>query len=88
MERSNVNAAWSAVVVALIGGPVMWALYRLDKRNTQQHGQSIEIIQEVQENVKDIKGDMRDVKADVRDLKSDVRDLQAPTKPARVKKVS
>lgn len=82
------TAAWSAVVVALVGGPVMWALYRLDKRNTQQHGQSIQIIQEVQENVKDIKGDMRDIKADVRDLKSDVRILQTPAKPARVKKAS
>ena len=88
MERSNVNAAWSAIVVAMIGGPVMWALYRLDKRNTQQHGQSIQIIQEVQENVKDIKGDIHDVKADVRDLKSDVRVLQGPAKTVRAKKAS
>lgn len=25
------------IVVALIGGPVMWLLHRLDKKNTVQH---------------------------------------------------
>lgn len=82
------NPAWSAVVVAVVGGPVMWALYRLDKRNTQQHGQSIQIIKEVQENVKDIKADIHDVKADLHSLKSDVRTLQGHVKTTRVKKAS
>jgi len=80
------NAAWSAVIVAVIGGPVMWLLYRLDKRNTEQHGQSIAIIQEVKQDVKDMKGDMHDVKADVRDLKSEVRRIDRATKPTRIKK--
>jgi cytochrome c-type biogenesis protein CcmH/NrfF len=26
------------VVVALIGGPMMWLLTRFDRRNTEQHG--------------------------------------------------
>lgn len=81
MERSDMSEAITAIVVAVIGGPVMWLLYRLDKRNTQQHGQSIAIIQEVQSNVRDMKGDMHDVKADVRDLKSDVRRLDSAIKP-------
>jgi hypothetical protein len=81
------NAAWSAVIVAVIGGPVMWLLYRLDKRNTEQHGQSIAIIQEVKNDVKDMKGDMHDVKADVRDLKSEVRRIDKAVKPpTRVRK--
>jgi archaellum component FlaC len=64
----------------------MWLLYRLDKRNTEQHGQSIAIIQEVKQDVKDMKGDMHDVKADVRDLKSEVRRIDRATKPTRIKK--
>ena len=84
------NAAWSAIIVALIGGPVMWVLYRLDKRNTHQHGQSMAVIQEVRNDVKDVKGDMHDVKADVRDLKSDVRRLDNTVnpKPKRVSKAA
>jgi hypothetical protein len=85
MERSDVNEAITAIVVAVIGGPVMWLLYRLDKRNTEQHGQSMAIIQEVKNDVKDVKGDMIDVKADVRDLKSDVRRLDAAAKPKVVR---
>jgi hypothetical protein len=85
MERPDVNEAITAIVVAVIGGPVMWLLYRLDKRNTEQHGQSMAIIQEVKNDVKDVKGDMIDVKADVRDLKSDVRRLDAAAKPKVVR---
>lgn len=77
VERSDVKEAVAAIVVAIIGGPVMWLLYRLDKRNTQQHGQSIAIIQEVRSDMKDVKSDLLDVKADVRDLKGDVRRLDA-----------
>lgn len=79
------NAAWSGIVAAVIAGPVMWLLYRLDKRNTQQHGQSMAIIQEVKSDVKDVKGDLLDVKADVRDLKSDVRRLDDVVKPKPVR---
>ena len=85
MERSNVNAAWAAVVVALISGPLMWVLYRFDRRNTQQHGEAVKIIQEVKCKVSDVQADVRDVKGDVRTLKSDVRLLQSKEKPMRVK---
>lgn len=34
--------SWLApVLVAVIGGPIMWLLARLDRRNTTQHGQSL-----------------------------------------------
>lgn len=85
MERTRMSFDWTAIVVAIVGGPVMWLLYRLDKRNTKQHGQSMAVIQEVKNDVKDVKGDMIDVKADVRDLKSDVRRLDAAAKPKVVR---
>lgn len=35
-------SAWFVpIIVALIAGPLMWMLHRLDRRNTQQHGDSI-----------------------------------------------
>jgi hypothetical protein len=80
-----VNAAWAAVVVAMISGPLMWVLYRFDKRNTQQHGEAVKIIQEVKCKVSDVQADVRDVKGDVRLLKSDVRLLQAKEEPMRAK---
>jgi hypothetical protein len=85
MERPVVSDMIAPIVVAVIGGPVMWLLYRLDKRNTEQHGQSMAIIQEVKNDVKDVKVDMIDVKADVRDLKSDVRRLDSAAKPKVVR---
>lgn len=49
------DAAWAVVVSALISGPLMWLLYRLDKRNTHQHGQAVDLIKSVKEDVKDVK---------------------------------
>ena len=65
------EAAIGAIVVALITGPLMWMLHRLDKRNTEQHGQSMTMLKEVQENMRDVKGDVRDVKDDMRTLRAD-----------------
>jgi hypothetical protein len=39
------SAAVAAVAVAVIGGPIMWLLRRLDRRNSEQHGQSIGILE-------------------------------------------
>lgn len=30
------------IVVALIGGPLMWILHKLDRNNTQQHNENLE----------------------------------------------
>lgn len=49
------NAAWSGIIVALISGPLMWFLYQLDKRNTKQHGDAVELIKSVKGDVKDVK---------------------------------
>ena len=56
----------TALAVALIGGPVMWLLARLDRRNTKQHGQSIDILERL-----DGKVDRLDGKVDRLDGKID-----------------
>lgn len=43
------EAVWVPVIVALIGGPIMWFLSRFDKRNTEQHGRSIELLTETRD---------------------------------------
>ena len=43
------------IAVALIGGPVMWFLSRFDKRNTEQHGQSIALLTEVRDDMKTVR---------------------------------
>jgi len=42
--------------VAIIGGPIMWLLARLDRRNTQQHGQSVDLLTRLDGKVDDIHG--------------------------------
>ncbi len=39
------------IVVALIGGPLMILFARFDKRNTQQHGENMKILQRVETKV-------------------------------------
>lgn len=36
------------VAVALIGGPVMWFLHRFDKRNTEQHGANMGVLERIE----------------------------------------
>jgi hypothetical protein len=50
-----VEAVWVPVVVALIGGPVMWALHRFDKRNTEQHGANMRVLGEIRDDVKTVR---------------------------------
>ena len=39
------------VVVALIGGPVMWFLTRFDRRNTEQHGENQKVLTRIENKV-------------------------------------
>jgi hypothetical protein len=48
-------AAYSAIIVALISGPIMWLLYRLEKKNTEQHGSAVELIKSVKKDVSEVK---------------------------------
>lgn len=60
------NSAYAAIVCALIGGPLMLLMRRFDRRNTQQHGQSVEILTRL-----DGKVDRLDAKVDRLDGKHD-----------------
>ena len=39
------------VAVALIGGPVMWFLHRFDRRNTEQHGANMGVLERIESKV-------------------------------------
>lgn len=54
------------IVVALIGGPVMWFIHRFDKRNTEQHGQNMKVLERIE-----TKQDRIDGKVDRLDEKVD-----------------
>jgi hypothetical protein len=43
-----VDAIWVPIVVAVIGGPLMWLLARFDRRNTEQHGENMRILKRVE----------------------------------------
>ena len=42
---------WVPVTVALIGGPLMWFLHRFDKRNTEQHGNNMGVLERIEKKV-------------------------------------
>jgi hypothetical protein len=46
-----VELIWVPVAVALIGGPVMWFLQRFDKRNTEQHGSNMKVLERIESKV-------------------------------------
>lgn len=48
------------VAVAVIGGPLMWMLHRLDRRNTEQHGESLRVLSRIDERVERIDGRLDD----------------------------
>jgi len=67
------------IVVALIGGPVMWFLSRFDKRNTAQHDNNMRIL-----NTLDIKAEQMNWKIDKIDDKIDKIDEKVDNIDSRV----
>jgi len=63
------------IVVAVIAGPLMWALRKLERNNTDQHAQSLGALSELRSDVREVAAEVREVKADVRDLRTDHRSL-------------
>ena len=51
---------WVPISVAAIGGPLMWLLQRLDRRNTEQHGENQRVLERIEEKVDDVKSDLSD----------------------------
>ena len=73
---SEIIMNWlSPIVVAMIGGPLMYFLRRLDRNNTSQHGQNIEVLKEIKETIKEIKQDVVDTRVDVRVIQHDVKGI-------------
>jgi hypothetical protein len=66
------------IVVALIGGPVMWFLHRFDKRNTQQHGQNMKVLERIESKQDRMDGKVDRLDAKVDRLDSRVTNLEAP----------
>jgi len=67
------------IVVAMIGGPVMWFLSRFDKRNTDQHNLNMKIL-----NTLDIKSEQINWKIDKIDDKIDKIDEKVDNIDSRV----
>jgi hypothetical protein len=55
----DMNEIYVPIIVALIGSPLMWFLSRLDKRNTEQHANSMQVLQEIKEDVREAKADIK-----------------------------
>lgn len=65
------SSVWVPIIVAVIGGPIMWFLARFDRRNTQQHGQNMKVLERVES-----KMDKVDSKVDRLDDKVDRLDMR------------
>lgn len=76
------------IAVALIGGPVMWFLSRFDKRNTEQHGANMEILERVETKLDRMDGKVDRVDEKVERLDNRVTNLESPKATVRRKKIS
>lgn len=54
------EAVYVPIIVALITGPLMWLLYRFDKRNTEQHGRSMDLLKDIHDDVEEVKDRLND----------------------------
>lgn len=82
------EAIWVPVVVALIGGPLMWALRQFDKRNTEQHGQNMEVLRRMEGKVDRVDGKVDRLDEKVDRIDSRVTKLEKPAPKARSTKKS
>lgn len=76
------------IAVALIGGPVMWFLSRFDKRNTEQHGANMEILERVETKLDRMDGKVDRVDEKVERLDQRVTNLESPKATVRRKKIA
>ena len=44
------------IAVAVIGGPIMWLLHRLDRHNTEQHNTNLDTLRRIDSKVDDVNG--------------------------------
>lgn len=74
------SAVLVPVLVALIAGPVVAVIRRLDSNNTAQHARSIEALELINHNIKTVKENVNAVKDDVGLIQLDIRDVQHDVK--------
>lgn len=77
------EAIWVPVIVALIGGPVMWALHKFDQRNTEQHGQNMAVLNRVEGKMDRMDGKVDRLDEKVDRLDGRVTNLEKPPTKAR-----
>lgn len=53
----------SPIIVALIGGPLMFLVRMLDRHNTRQHGQSFDVLTSIKASVEEVKNDVKQIDA-------------------------
>lgn len=53
------SAVYVPILVALIGGPVMWLLARFDRRNSDQHANNMSVLHEIKEDVREVRNDLK-----------------------------
>lgn len=74
-------SAWVPVVVALISGPMMWALVRFERHNSRQHHDAMDFHKETRRVLEtatsDLHAGQQDIRSDVREVKQEIRDLRS-----------
>jgi cytochrome c-type biogenesis protein CcmH/NrfF len=54
-ETGGCEVGWlTPVLVAVIGGPLMWFLTRFDRRNTEQHEENKTVLERIEQKVERI----------------------------------
>jgi hypothetical protein len=51
----------SPIIVALIGGPLMFLVRMLDRHNTRQHGQNMDVLTSIKASVEEVKNDVKQI---------------------------
>lgn len=82
------EAVYVPILVALISGPLMWLLYRFDRRNTEQHGENMKILSRVENKMDRMDGKVDRLDGKVERLDERVTHLEKPARKARLHKDS
>lgn len=61
---SAADGIWmSPIIVALIGGPLMFLIKMLDRHNTRQHGQNMDVLKDIKTSVEEVKDHVKQLDA-------------------------
>ena len=56
------NGVWlSPIIVALIGGPLMFLIKILDRHNTRQHSQNMDVLEAIKASLEEVKADVKQI---------------------------